>query len=159
MRSLNFRDGEGTSGDDLPVGVTARSPQANSAGAQRVVAVMVGYAREEPDAVRMLSLCCDRNGPFNRGIFQMGRWFGTEGSEVQILAPRPIPQKSSGNLESSVCQVTRFWCAKSSCQNRVLRASNAALRRNWSTLHGHDAGFWLKPLCSPYADCQHPLAP
>ena len=31
--------------------------------------------------------------------------FGTEGSEVQILSPRPIPKE---NPRNSVCRVTRF---------------------------------------------------
>ena len=44
----------------------------------------------------MLPLCCGRNEAFVGDILQMRRWFGTEGSVVQIHSPRPKLIKKIG---------------------------------------------------------------
>ena len=63
----------------------------------------------------------------NREIFfektDIRDWFGTEGSEVQILSPPTKSTKILGNLQSSVGQVARFLCT-----NRASRTERSVLQ-------------------------------
>jgi DNA replication protein DnaC len=78
------------------------SPPANRAANApcrgRLWSAMPGQGR---GPVLMLPLCFRRKRPFVGEILQMDGRFGTEGSEVQILSPRPIFPKKTHRIQSA----------------------------------------------------------
>jgi hypothetical protein len=150
--------------------VTSTSPWASANGARNAACqgrLWSAVPGQGPGRVLMLRLRCGRNRAFVGEILQMTHWFGTEGSKVQILSPRPLPQKSSeictvqsgsslgfnaqiGSREPSAPYFKRWpsgeWFDISSDASPVAGSVRA--------LVGPKTG--LKPLCSPYADRQHP---
>ena len=75
----------------------AANPVGNAACRERLWLAVSGQGRAR---VLMRHLCCGRSQNVRGQILEMSRWFGTEGSVVQIHSPRPIPQKSS-----EICRV------------------------------------------------------
>jgi hypothetical protein len=97
-----------------------------------------------------------RKTPESLGIDDAVSRFGTEGSEVQILSPRPIPKKTC------IIQAARSLGSSFGVEsrNRVLSASNpafiqnrsrflASVRRDWSI----PPPFASKVLPSTLPDC------
>jgi hypothetical protein len=90
-----------------------------------------------------------------------GRWFKSTRPDQFLKNPRKSAEFSLA--------VHSVLMRKSGRENRVLRTSNGGLPRNCSTFPAARCGWFspalvgakigLKPLCSPYADRQHPLAP